>query len=103
VPVWILLAVPSALSAAVTGSFLAALAAQAAARARLNGLTLGLLSLLIGSLVFSVGLLGGRHPLLQAGFKRWIEPWGYYGYVPLALAAAPFVLAGLYLVKKYAY
>ena len=100
-PGWLLFVVPGALSAALTCSFLAALSAEAAARARLNGLTLGLLSLLIGSLVFSVGLLGGGPPWLQAVHKRWIEPWGYFGYVPIAIASAPFVLGGLYLVKKY--
>ena len=97
-PLWILYAVPTALSAAATLSFLCSISADGA-RGR-GDLTFGLLFLLAGSLIATFPFLGVRIPLVQSVSKRWIEPWGYFGYIPIFAAAVPFVIAGLYFIKR---
>jgi hypothetical protein len=99
VPLWILYVVPALLSAAVTWSFLASLGVNG--EPGNNNLTFGLIFLLIGSLVVSLLFLGAKLPGVQAVSKRWIEPWAEFGYMPIFGAAAPFVAAGLYFIKKY--
>jgi hypothetical protein len=98
-PFWILYAVPVLLSAAATASFLHSLSMSGAAGR--NELTVGLVCLLVGSLIVSLFFLGAKIPLVQAVSKRWIEPWGYFGYIPVFAVAAPFAVAGRYFIKKY--
>jgi hypothetical protein len=69
-------------------------------RARPRRPDLRTLFLLAGSLIVTFLFLGVRIPLVQSVSKRWIEPWGYFGYIPIFAAAVPFVIAGLYFIKR---
>src|SRR3989338_8695661 len=101
-PIWIFIFVPVLFLSLLIRKLLAIYATEhvISADVLISTPIVGLFLLFVGSAFPIALILGGNLGLIRSLRERFVEPWGYFGYLPVSIITIFFLSLGVYFLAK---